>query len=344
VALAGPLNAELNLPSLLGLVLDPAIEVTGAERGLVLHVDASLQARVQSARNFGGTPADERDLAFSRTVVADVVRGGKPRTSADAMDDAGLAGVVSVQKLGVRSLLCVPFRIKERVVGAIYLDHRTRPDAFTSLHLRAVTGLADQAAVAIGNAALFERLSQSIAHLNTKVRRLEEEVKRRPGFATILGQSRSLMEALKTAGRVATANVPVLILGETGTGKELVARAVHEASKRAEGPFVPVNCAAVPKDLVASALFGHVKGAFTGATSDHAGHFEQANGGTLFLDEVGDLPLDVQAALRRAGGNVSKAAEETGMNRVLMQRKMKECGVDARAYRRLGDATGDEEE
>jgi len=303
VALAGPLNAELNLTALLNLVLDTAIEATGAERGLVIHVDANQQARVQSARNFGGTQAEERDLAYSRTVVQEVVKTGRPRTSADAMDDAGLAGIVSVQKLGVRSLLCVPFRIKDRVVGAICLDHREKAEAFTPLHLSAVTALGDQAAVAIGNAALFERLSQSIVQLNTRVRRLEEEVKKKPAFAAILGESESLLGALKTAGRVATSTAPVLILGETGTGKELVARAVHDSSKRAEGPFVPVNCAAIPADLVASALFGHVKGAFTGASSDHSGYFEQADGGTIFLDEVGDLPPDVQAALLRALGN-----------------------------------------
>jgi len=115
----------------------------------------------------------------------------------------------------------------------------------------------------------------------------------------MVGSSPALLEIFKTIGKVAPRNVPVLITGESGTGKELVARALHAASPRAEGPFIAVNAAAIPRELLESELFGHERGAFTGATSSRAGRFREAAGGTLFLDEIGDMPVELQAKLLR---------------------------------------------
>jgi two-component system nitrogen regulation response regulator GlnG len=120
-----------------------------------------------------------------------------------------------------------------------------------------------------------------------------------PGGDRLVGSSTALLEIYKTVGKVAPRNVPVLITGESGTGKELVARALHSASPRAEGPFIAVNAAAIPRELLESELFGHERGAFTGATSSRAGRFREASGGTLFLDEIGDMPIDLQAKLLR---------------------------------------------
>jgi two-component system, NtrC family, nitrogen regulation response regulator GlnG len=120
-----------------------------------------------------------------------------------------------------------------------------------------------------------------------------------PGGDRLVGSSHALLEIYKTVGKVAPRNVPVLITGESGTGKELVARALHAASPRAEGPFIAVNAAAIPRELLESELFGHERGAFTGATSSRAGRFRDASGGTLFLDEIGDMPIDLQAKLLR---------------------------------------------
>ncbi|HKI51691.1 MAG TPA: sigma-54 dependent transcriptional regulator [Geothermobacteraceae bacterium] len=117
---------------------------------------------------------------------------------------------------------------------------------------------------------------------------------------SVIGHSDKLLAVMDQARKVAASHASVLILGESGTGKELVARAIHEASPRAKGPFVAVNCAAIPKELMESELFGHVKGAFTGAIKDRSGKFQSARGGTLFLDEVGELPLDLQPKLLRA--------------------------------------------
>ena len=140
-----------------------------------------------------------------------------------------------------------------------------------------------------------------------RMRRLEKEnaelraeVTDRYRFESIVGSSGKLKEVLDLAGRVASSDATVLITGESGTGKELLAKGIHYNSKRADGPFVAVNCAAIPENLIESELFGHMKGSFTGAVRDNEGKFEQADNGTLFLDEIGDLRIDLQAKILRA--------------------------------------------
>jgi two-component system response regulator HydG len=150
----------------------------------------------------------------------------------------------------------------------------------------------DAVALAVAKAADHKRLVERAAHL-------EERLVAHERFGELVGTSRKMQEVYRLIEGVASATSTVLILGESGTGKELVARAIHQNSARATGPFVPVNCAAIPKELVESELFGHVRGAFTGAQSARAGLFETGNGGTLFLDEVGDLPLSAQVKLLR---------------------------------------------
>ena len=148
--------------------------------------------------------------------------------------------------------------------------------------------------------ALAQKASSARA-LQQEVRELRREIVRgaEPGREQLVGSSPALLDIFKIIGKVALRNVPVLITGESGTGKELVARAVHAASPRAEAPFVPVNAAAIPRELLESELFGHERGAFTGAISARPGRFREASGGTLFLDEIGDMPVELQAKLLR---------------------------------------------
>ncbi len=177
------------------------------------------------------------------------------------------------------------------------LDYLVKPFA-----LAEVEALADKA--------------RSARALRDEVRSLRRAVGRAvsPGGDRLVGSSAALLEIFKTLGKVAPRNVPVLITGESGTGKELVAHALHAASPRAEGPFVAVNAAAIPRELLESELFGHEKGAFTGATASRTGRFRDANGGTLFLDEIGDMPVDLQAKLLRVlqSGEVTPVGGRNG--------------------------------
>jgi formate hydrogenlyase transcriptional activator len=143
------------------------------------------------------------------------------------------------------------------------------------------------------------RIYKYIDQLHEENLALKEEIDHALMFEDIVGSSEALSKVLHQVAKVAPSDSTVLILGETGTGKELIARAIHKRSKRAERAFIAVNCAAIPPSLIASELFGHEKGAFTGATQRHMGRFESANGGTIFLDEIGDLPPEIQIVLLR---------------------------------------------
>jgi len=150
-------------------------------------------------------------------------------------------------------------------------------------------------------------------NLIEEVHSLRSALDQRYGFKGIVGQSKGLLRVLDQAARVAQRDATVLILGETGTGKELVARAIHQSSRRSSGPFIAINCGAIPRDLVESELFGYMRGAFTGAVTNKAGRIESADGGTLFLDEIGELPLEAQVKLLRVlqEGEVTKVGAST---------------------------------
>ena len=203
-----------------------------------------------------------------------------------------------------RSCLIVPLKFGERVGGGLYFGKR-QPHWYDRLDVEIATGIASGVVLAVQHQRLAEE-ERRLAVLEGRARKLEQRVAslqnalvERYGFDQIIGRAPSLKEALALATKVAPAETTVLLTGESGTGKELVARAIHFASARGDGPFVTINCAALPETLLESELFGHERGAFTGADRQKPGRFEVAAGGTLFLDEVGELPLTVQVKLLR---------------------------------------------
>jgi formate hydrogenlyase transcriptional activator len=199
---------------------------------------------------------------------------------------------------GVRSLCCVPLLSHDRVMGTLNIGSR-RPSAFSRDDVELLGQVAQQIAIAVENALAYRQIAELKEKLNTEKLYLEEEIRTEQNFDEIVGTSAPLKQALQQISIVAPTDSTVLIQGETGTGKELIARAIHSLSGRRARTFVKLNCAAIPTGLLESELFGHERGAFTGAISQKIGRFELATGGTLFLDEVGDIPLELQSKFLR---------------------------------------------
>ncbi len=212
------------------------------------------------------------------------------------LGQAEVAGFEWMRSRGVRSVIATPIVFRGEVLGLL--------TGFTRMPVPEESRpwgriFADHVGAALANARAFEEIRRLKAQLELRNAYLQEEVVEARAFGDLVGQSAALRQVISQIDLVAPTEASVLILGETGTGKELVAREIHRRSPRKDGPLVRVNCASIPRDLFESEFFGHVKGAFTGAIKDRAGRFETAEGGTLFLDEVGEVSLEMQAKLLR---------------------------------------------
>jgi len=191
-----------------------------------------------------------------------------------------------------KSILAVPMRIKERCVGVIEIINKIDGGNFSEEDLEWLEIFATQAAISVQN-------SRSLQKVQEEITLLQDEIQTDKGYHTFIGESKAIREKLEITLRAAKTDSSVLLLGESGVGKELFAEQIHLHSPRSNNPLIRVNCAALPENLLESELFGHVKGAFTGASSDRRGRFELADRGTIFLDEIGDLPLNLQVKLLR---------------------------------------------
>ncbi|MGH9446227.1 MAG: sigma 54-interacting transcriptional regulator [Terriglobia bacterium] len=231
----------------------------------------------------------QRPVQVSRTVLRHVMSEACGILSAKPNADAALKGSDSLLQAGVAALLCVPLMVFDRLVGVIYLDTPHPARAFDRDHLAMLIGIAGVAAPAL------ESVSR-MATLEAENRRLVDEVRVQHNM---IGETEALRQVQLFIAKAGPVDSTVLIRGESGTGKELVARAIHYLSKRAAKPFVPINCAAIPENLLEAELFGYERGAFTGAVALKKGKLESAHEGTLFLDEIGELASALQAKLLR---------------------------------------------
>jgi formate hydrogenlyase transcriptional activator len=220
------------------------------------------------------------------------------RFDALALADFPVGFVRTLLAEGVQSLCCVPLATGGRILGTLNAASR-RPDAFSQADADLLRQVAHPIAAAVANALAFREIADLKNRLAEEKLYLEEEIRTEHNFEEIVGESAALQRVLQELAVVAPTDSAVLIRGETGTGKELIARAIHHLSGRRERTFVKLNCAAIPTGLLESELFGHEKGAFTGAIAQKVGRFELAHRGTLFLDEVGDIPPELQPKLLR---------------------------------------------
>ena len=276
---------------LLDELLDALVEVTQADKGFLILLEEG-EMTVRAARNVARETIDGAVNRVSDSIVRRVLETGRPLVVADALHDAEWSGSSSVVNLKLCSVMCAPLKQKGEVFGVIYLGNDNVVSLFDERALEPLTVFAAQASLLVQNALLLDSLRRENVALREAV-----TTKR---YGDLVGSGASMREVFRRIERVAATDISVLITGETGTGKEVVARELHRRSARANGPFVAINCGAIPENLLESELFGHAKGAFTGAVGARIGRFQAAAGGTLFLDEIAEMAPALQVKLLRA--------------------------------------------
>lgn len=270
---------------------------------LTLHEPGSDQLRLHALdlQMFGTVPFEEGVLiSLHDTPEGQAIASRQPVLVGPVVDLTRFSSpwVRHAVENGVRSGCAVPLITHDRTVGALSVVS-SRANAFSEADMSLLSQCAKQIAIAVENVLAYQEIATLKEKLNKEKLYLEDEIRSELNFEEIIGESPAIKHVLRQVSIVAPTDSTVLILGETGTGKELLARAIHDRSKRRERTFVKLNCAAIPTGLLESELFGHEKGAFTGAIATKVGRFELADGGTLFLDEVGDIPLELQSKLLR---------------------------------------------
>jgi transcriptional regulator with GAF, ATPase, and Fis domain len=295
-----------NLDELLEAMLDDVIETTHADKGFLLllegaeaAVDAKGKPReeerklvVRASRNVRREAITDAAGGISDSIVRQVLASSRALIVSDALADTQFGRSESVIAMKLSSVMCAPLLSQGEVIGALYVGNDKVKHLFDRTQLELLSIFASQASLILQNAMLLSALRADKA-------KLEAELKDKK-FGSIIGACPSMLEVFRKLQKVAATDISVLITGETGTGKELIAKEVHRRSNRADGPFVTINCGAIPENLIESELFGHVRGAFTGAVASRPGKFQVADKGTLFLDEIGELPLNLQVKLLRA--------------------------------------------
>jgi len=291
VDFSNQLAGVYDVARVLEALMDEAIALTRADKGFLLLLEGA-DPRVRVARNLDRENLEEGLERLSDSIVRKVFQTGQPVILSNALDDPEFKSSESVVNLRLLSVMCVPLKHKGELMGLIYVGNDKLRDRFEPRARDMLMVLAAQASLVIKNAILVNELMVDNRALRT---RLEDH-----RFGDLIGSCDGMREVFKKIEKVSQADITVLITGESGTGKELIAREIHRRSPRASGPFVAINCGAIPENLLESELFGHVKGAFTGAVAARQGKFQAAIGGTLFLDEVGDMPAALQVKLLRA--------------------------------------------
>jgi diguanylate cyclase (GGDEF)-like protein len=307
-------NSLLERRQVLGMLLDMMVQLSASERG-VLYLEKNDKLVVEIAQDAGGKSIEVDDVP--QTVLERVRRQAIPVAVLGEGDEGeGEELVEACRRAGRERVICLPLTIKGRQIGCMYFDATTAETEFEESDLIFMQALARELGNAIDNARLYRenveqkraledltaQLAQKVQAQATELASMERNLSQlqlRFNYDKIVGKSEAMQRVFKLLDRITDTDVPVLVTGETGTGKELVARSLHINGPRHGGPFVSLNCSTVTESLMESELFGHVKGSFTGADRDKKGLFEEAHGGTIFLDEVQDMSPGMQRELLR---------------------------------------------
>jgi Nif-specific regulatory protein len=305
VAISESISKVQDTSVLLDTIMDVALETLSAERGFILLNSNGGESGHQpvAARNMSKeTISSIQNLSTS--VVNQVLEDNKPLLSIDAQSDDRFQGAESVVVQQIKSVLCTPLILNGKSIGVIYMDSRVSSKQFNNSNLEFLNAFSRQATVAITNSRVLE-------NLKSENKRLKKQVTGNNILPGIIGKSESMLRIFDLIRDIADSTASILIEGESGTGKELVARALHAHSSRSEKPFLPIFCGSLSENLLESELFGHKKGAFTGATENKNGLFEEADYGTIFLDEIADINPNIQTKLLRVvqEGEVKRVGE-----------------------------------
>lgn len=292
------INARINqdyfdLDALLVHILESAMRLVKCEAASILIAEDNDTLKFRVALGPAGIRAQDIPVSVKESIAGWVLENNESLIVNDVSDDPRFFGAVQ-EKTGyiTKTMAAVPLRFKDGCIGVIELLNKDAGTPFTGDDLAILELLSVQAGIAYQNASAYRQA-------RFKIRKLETAISDGAGFHKLIAEDPAVLDLIKTIEQIAATNSSVLILGESGVGKELFAERIHLKSPRSSKPFVRVNCAALSEQLLESELFGHVRGAFTDAVSDSTGRFETANGGTLFLDEIGELPFNLQAKLLR---------------------------------------------
>ncbi len=273
--------------TLLNNLLDMLLSLTRAERGYIL-IFQNREVVAASARNMNQENIGNPLKQVSDSILEKAISTKRPVIVSDAFNDQLFSTSESVINLKLSSVLCAPLKSGTHLIGLIYLGNNQISNLFNHESLETLTIFAAMTSLIVQNAFLLNKLN-----IDSSINKGEMR------FGGIIGSSSKMRDVFRKIEKVAPTDISVLIQGETGTGKELVAKEIHERSDRSKKNFITINCAAIPENLMESEFFGHKKGSFTGAVTDQKGKFEMADGGTIFLDEIGEMPLNLQAKLLR---------------------------------------------
>lgn len=287
--MAEVLSTDIDREALLKTILDMLLEAFDAERACVLLQDDGSSEMVPYSSAVRRSE-DLSPLRLSRTIIELAKKEKTAPLYRDAALDPRLSGAQSVADLRIRSVMCVPLQIRGSFLGLLYLDNRSRSVEYRENDLRLLKTIAYQVALVIENFGYVSAMRNEVRYFKQQ---LEEKEK------IVLGNSRAINRVVEIARKAADSEATVLVLGESGTGKEVLSRTIHRWSGRNGKPFVVVNCVALSSELLQSELFGHEKGAFTGAVRQTTGKLELAHGGTVFLDEIGEIKPEIQVKLLR---------------------------------------------